>query len=76
MEFVYWFCGITKGILYLGCEENKANRVDPHPKKCDLELREAQRQVIPLSKTKETNVLFAGFRKMRYAESFECWALS
>jgi hypothetical protein len=32
--------------------------------------------VIPLSKTKETNVLFAGFRKMRYAESYESWALS
>jgi hypothetical protein len=31
---------------------------------------------IPLSKTKETNVLFEGFRNMRYAEDFECWALS
>jgi hypothetical protein len=30
--------------------------------------------IIPLSKTKETNVLFASFRKMRYAESYESWA--
>jgi hypothetical protein len=32
--------------------------------------------IIPLSKTKETNVHFEGFRKMGYAESFGCWALS
>jgi hypothetical protein len=31
---------------------------------------------IALSKTKETNVLFVGFRKMRYAKSDESWALS
>jgi hypothetical protein len=28
---------------------------------------------MPLSKTKETNVLFEGFRKMRYTESYERW---
>jgi len=32
--------------------------------------------VIPLSKTKETNVLFEGFGNMRYAECFEGWVLS
>ena len=36
----------------------------------------SQEVIIPLSKTKETNVLFAGFRKMRYAESDESWVLS
>ena len=34
------------------------------------------RRLIPLSKTKETNVLFEGFREMRYAESFDGWVLS
>jgi len=45
MEFVYWFCGITKGILHFVCEVNKANRVDPHPTKRGLEPWETQRQV-------------------------------
>ncbi|MFT5883231.1 MAG: hypothetical protein ACI9FG_001744 [Crocinitomicaceae bacterium] len=71
---------IARGTIASGKKRKAKNTVIPrqtaHQRIINTMRHPDAAALIPLSKTKEANVLFEGFREMHYAESFECWALS